>query len=93
MDGISIEIIGLIVWNFFTFCLYGIDKYKAKHNKWRISEKVLLLAAVLMGAVGALLGMYIFRHKTKHLAFKIGVPIILLINIAVVLVYTGKLPL
>jgi uncharacterized membrane protein YsdA (DUF1294 family) len=61
--------------------MYGIDKNKAKRNKQRISEKTLLISAALMGGIGALLGMYIFRQKTKHLKFKISVPILLLANI------------
>ena len=64
-----------------TFALYGIDKYKAQHNKWRISEATLLLMAVIGGSVGALLAMKAFRHKTQHLKFTLGVPLILIIQI------------
>lgn len=55
--------------SFITFCLYYIDKRKAIKNKRRISEKTLLLASVLFGALGGLLAMYGFRHKTKHFYF------------------------
>ena len=61
------------VWNFVVFLIYGADKIKAKLNKHRISEKTLLSAALLMGGVGALLGMKTFRHKTKHLKFVVVV--------------------
>ena len=73
----------LAVWNAAVFIIYGIDKSKAKRGKWRISEKTLLLAAAFMGGVGAMLGMQMFRHKTKHMKFKVGVPILLALNIAV----------
>ena len=46
------------------FCTYGIDKYRAKHDKWRIPEKTLMLLALLGGAIGAFLGMKAFHHKT-----------------------------
>lgn len=51
------------------FILYGVDKSKAKKGKWRISERVLLLFPVFGGAIGGLLGMLAFRHKTKHWYF------------------------
>ena len=56
----------LIIINIFTFLLYGLDKWKAKHHRWRISESALLLAALVGGSVGALSGMYGFHHKTLH---------------------------
>lgn len=61
--------------NVIAFIAYGIDKYKAKRNKWRISETTLILLAFIGGAVGALLGMKTFRHKTQHWKFKILVPL------------------
>ena len=67
-----------------TFFLYGADKRKAKKGKWRISEKTLLLCALCMGGPGAFAGMRFFRHKTKHLHFKILVPLFCIINIAVI---------
>lgn len=60
--------------NVVSFMLMGIDKYKAKNHQWRISEGTLLLWAILGGGVGALLGMQIFRHKTKHMKFILVVP-------------------
>ena len=54
-----------------------VDKWKAKKNRWRIRESTLLAVAALGGSVGSLLGMYLFRHKTQHLKFTLGVPLIL----------------
>jgi len=71
------------VWNLIVFLVYGLDKYKAQHDKWRIPEKTLLLMALVMGGAGALVGMRVFHHKTKHRVFTIGVPVCLLLNLAV----------
>lgn len=68
--------------NVVTLIVYGIDKYKAKKAKWRISEATLLLLAILVGSIGAWIGMKIWHHKTMHKKFKYGVPAILLIQIA-----------
>lgn len=57
------------VMSFLAFILYGVDKFKAKRGLWRIPERVLLGFALLGGAVGALVGMNLFRHKTKHWYF------------------------
>lgn len=73
----------LIIWNLIVFMLYGIDKYKAIKDGWRISERTLLSAAFLMGAFGAVLGMEAFRHKTRKRKFRSLVPIALALNIAV----------
>ena len=59
----------LAVMTIVTFFAYGIDKLKAKANAWRVPEKVLLLMSFLGGAVGGVLGMKVFRHKTKHWYF------------------------
>lgn len=59
----------LIIINIISFILYGLDKYKAIINKWRIPESVLLTISFLGGGIGSLLGMYIFRHKTKKKKF------------------------
>ena len=64
----------LLAANLLTFVTYGIDKYKARHNKWRIPEATLLLLAALGGSIGALLAMRVFRHKTLHRKFRYGVP-------------------
>ena len=72
----------LLAVNAVTFIVYGIDKYKAKKAKWRISEATLLLLAVLGGSVGAWMGMKVWHHKTMHKKFKYGIPAILLIQVA-----------
>ena len=74
----------LVLWNLIVFALYASDKRKAGKDKRRISEATLLTCAFLMGALGALFGMYMLRHKTKHLSFKILVPFALVANVAVV---------
>ncbi len=74
--------IALGAWNLIVFFVYGLDKLKAKKDMWRIPEKTLLLLAFLMGGLGAVLGMRVFHHKTKHKVFTIGVPICLILNLA-----------
>ena len=71
-------------WNIVTFALYGADKQKARKNERRISEATLILCAFIMGGSGALLGMSVFRHKTKHLKFKLLVPLAFILNIVIV---------
>ena len=78
-------IIILLVINAITFLTYGIDKRKAKHDKWRIPEATLLLLAVFGGSIGAWLGMKAWHHKTMHLKFKYGVPVIFFIETAAAL--------
>ena len=68
--------------NVVTFTVYGIDKRKARRGAWRIPEKTLFLLPLLGGSVGALLGMKVFRHNTKHWYFVWGIPIILLAQTA-----------
>ncbi len=72
----------LAVINIVTFLAYGLDKWKARHHRWRISEGMLLFLAAAGGSAGALLAMYGFRHKTKHRKFTAGVPAILCAQIA-----------
>ena len=69
--------------NLLTFIIYGIDKRKAKHNRWRIPEALLLWLAVLGGSPAALVAMHIFHHKTLHKKFRYGVPAILIIQITI----------
>ena len=59
----------------------GYDKRQAIKNKWRIRERTFFIFSILGGSIGNLIGMYIFHHKTKHLSFKIGIPIILIFQI------------
>jgi uncharacterized membrane protein YsdA (DUF1294 family) len=72
----------LLVINILAFVCYGLDKLKAKSNARRISERALLLLALVGGSVGAWLGMLVWRHKTKHAKFRFGVPILLLLQVA-----------
>lgn len=71
----------LLLINALAFLLMLIDKYKAQKNLWRIRESTLLLIAAIGGSIGALAGMYTFRHKTKHLKFTLGIPVILVLQI------------
>jgi len=80
----------LIVINVLTFLVYGIDKWKAKQGRWRISEATLLLLAIVGGSIGALLGMKIWHHKTMHKKFKYGLPLILLVQIALIFLIIQK---
>lgn len=73
----------LILINALGFILMLVDKQKARKNLWRIPEKVLFGAALLGGSLGVLLGMYIVRHKTKHVLFFAGIPVILFIQFVV----------
>lgn len=78
-------LIYLAVINIVSFFLYGIDKWKARHDKWRITEARLLWIAVAGGSIGALLGMKVWHHKTKHNKFRFGLPAILILQIAAIL--------
>lgn len=73
----------LTVVNAVAFIVYGIDKYRARNAKWRIPEATLLMLAVVGGSVGAWLGMKAWHHKTRHMKFRYGVPVILLFQIVV----------
>lgn len=75
-------LIYLLLINAVAFFLMLADKRKAKKNLWRIPESTLMMSAALGGSIGALAGMYTFRHKTKHLKFTLGVPAILIAQIA-----------
>ena len=72
----------LLLINAVGFALMLIDKWKAKHNRWRIKEATLMTVAALGGSVGSLLGMYTVRHKTTHIKFTVGIPLILVAQIA-----------
>ncbi len=70
----------LILVNTMAFLAYGIDKWRAKHRKWRISEMTLICLAVFGGSIGAWCGMKVWHHKTQHKKFKYGIPLILLLQ-------------
>ncbi|MCL2463050.1 MAG: DUF1294 domain-containing protein [Defluviitaleaceae bacterium] len=86
MNWVLCIVLVLIAWNIVTFSLYGIDKNRAKKRKWRIRESTLILCAFLMGGVGALAGMGFFRHKTKHVKFRILVPLAVAVNIGIAVI-------
>lgn len=67
----------LLLVNAISFMLMLIDKQKARKKKWRIPEATLMGIAAIGGSIGSLMGMYTFRHKTKHLKFTLGIPAIL----------------
>lgn len=75
----------LAIINIVAFIMFGIDKFKAKHSMWRTPERVLMLAAFVGGSIGALSGMLLFRHKTRHKLFIIGVPMILLLQLLLII--------
>ena len=88
MKTIFIFGIYLLIVNILGFAFMGIDKRRAVRSAFRIPEATLFAIAILGGSIGSILGMHIFRHKTKHWYFLFGMPIILILQIAlVVLLY------
>ena len=84
-DILKYLIIYLIVINLVAFLAMYIDKRKAKYGKWRIPEQTLFILALIGGSIGAIAGMYIFRHKTKKLRFSVGFPTILVLQIILII--------
>ena len=78
--------------NVITFIMFGADKARAAKGRWRISESALILEALLGGSIGALAGMRIFHHKTKHRKFTIGIPVILALQIILMVIYYPYIP-
>ena len=83
----AILFIYLLLVNTAAFFLMGIDKYKAKKRAFRIPEATLFIIAIIGGSIGSLLGMYAFRHKTRHRSFTYGMPFILLVQIALIIAF------
>ena len=81
MDNIYLYLLAINVLGFLSM---GIDKFKAKNKLWRTKEKTLFTIALMGGSIGSIIGMYTFRHKTKHNTFVYGMPIILGIQIGIV---------
>ena len=81
-NGYWILICWLLIMNIVGLAVMGIDKSKARRHLWRIPEKVLFLVSLFGGSIGTWAGMYIFRHKTKHWYFVVGMPAILIIQVA-----------
>ena len=75
-------IVYIIAINMVSFMMFGIDKYKARRGQWRISEATLLGVAAIGGSIGSWMGMKVWHHKTLHSKFRYGVPIMLLVHIA-----------
>ncbi|MDD2972533.1 MAG: DUF1294 domain-containing protein [Lachnospiraceae bacterium] len=92
MTAMSLIIIYLSVVNIIGFGIMGIDKFKAKKGLWRIPESTLFIIAIIGGSAGSILGMYTFRHKTRHWYFVYGMPAILIIQLLIVFLLS-KAPL
>ena len=86
MNAILFLLIYFICMNLLGFCLMGIDKRKAVKGAFRIPEATLFIVALIGGSIGSILGMYTFRHKTRHMLFVYGMPAILILQIALFLV-------
>ena len=85
---INLLILYLLIVNAVAFILMLVDKVKAKKNLWRIPEATLFFVAAIGGSIGSMLGMYTFRHKTKHIKFIVGMPLILAVQIIIaILIY------
>ena len=81
----NMYVLGLVIYffiiNLFAIFLMKYDKVKAINNQYRVSEKTLYLIALILGGIGIYIGMYLFRHKTKHVKFTVGIPLIIILNI------------
>ena len=86
-NGSIIIFILIAIMSLIGFCAMGIDKAKAKAGAWRIPEKTLFGIAILGGGAGVWLGMELFRHKTKHWYFKLGMPLILIVQIILIIYF------
>ncbi len=84
-------IIYLVLINAVAFALMLADKHKARKNLWRIPESTLLTAALVGGSLGAIAGMYAARHKTKHLKFSVGLPVILALQVITGIILYGQI--
>lgn len=78
---IRLALLAIAIMNVIGLVIMYIDKTRAKRHQYRISEKTLWLVAIVGGAIGTTVGMQIFRHKTKHLSFKIGFPVLAVVQI------------
>lgn len=92
MTATQLILIYLVAINVITFFVYGIDKWKARRSKWRIPESTLLGLAIVGGSIGAWLGMKTWHHKTLHKKFKYGIPLILIVQIALVILCSCRTP-
>ena len=85
MNAITLIIIYLVSVNCISFIVMGVDKHKARKRAWRIPGSTLFVLALIGGSLGSILGMHLFRHKTRHWYFLYGMPAILIIQILLVL--------
>ncbi len=81
MTALKLFVVYVVIINIISFIVMGYDKHQAKKHKWRVSENTLMFLAFIFGSIGSMAGMYTFRHKTKHIKFKIGFPLMLVSNI------------
>ena len=88
---LKVIVIYLLVINVVVFIVYGIDKYKAKHDKWRIPEAALLLLAAIGGSIGVWCGLKVWHHKTMHKKFKYGVPVIFILQVVLAIWIINKI--
>ena len=83
MSFTQIAVIYLIVINILGFLIMGLDKHKAKMAERRIPENTLFMFTILGGGIGTIAGMYVFHHKTKKMKFKVGMPLVLILEILI----------
>ena len=81
----------IAIWNLIIIFIYGIDKYRARKNLWRISEKILIFPAFLFGSIGAMFGMILFNHKTSKIKFRLLIPLSFIFNslLIILIVYVA----
>lgn len=79
----------IAVMNVLSYLLMGLDKRAAQDGRWRVPEKTLFLVTALFGGLGGVLGMHVFRHKTKHWYFRVFFPVLLIVQIAVLVMLFG----
>ena len=85
-DNLLLFLVYLMIVNLFGFFSMMMDKRKARERAFRIPESTLFMIAILGGSIGSILGMYRFRHKTKHLSFTLGMPAILILQVLLLFV-------
>ncbi|MBB5324532.1 uncharacterized membrane protein YsdA (DUF1294 family) [Anoxybacillus tepidamans] len=77
----------IVLVNVIGFLAMAVDKYKAKHRKWRIAERTLWLLSLAGGAIGTTAGMFLFRHKTRHRAFRYGLPLVAILDVLIYVIF------
>jgi uncharacterized membrane protein YsdA (DUF1294 family) len=78
----SVILLIVLIINIFGFILVAIDKNKARKNQWRISEKTFFIISAFGGGPGVYAGLFVFRHKTRHMSFMAGIPLIIVLQLA-----------